>query len=147
VRTQVSPVHFFLIIILHNRLPKLQAEIIDLHERCLSQLRALPPRVSDDPSGHLTAMINKFCNQLSSLVRGAPAMESLVQANLETYLEFCEKIKSTAPIFHASLRSASTVEDLDEGSTDTLVMYLDDVHDHIKKLVHCFRLSGGQMQN
>jgi GTPase SAR1 family protein len=119
--------------IINDGLPRLQAEIMDLHRQCLSRLAELPPDFSSDPTGHLGAMITKFSNELNDLVKGrAPASLSLVQRNREAYRDYAEKIRTTAPKFHAKPKP-DDAQGSTQGASPALEMYLDDVQAHIEK--------------
>jgi GTP-binding protein EngB required for normal cell division len=116
--------------IIDDSLPSLQAEITSLYEKCQSQLRLLPPPVTEDPSGYLMSLISEFSSNLGRLIDGSPA--TLVHQNTDTYRKFSDKIRRTRPSFQAMPKGESSwsgSSDSDEG----FVMYIDEVRDHIRE--------------
>jgi hypothetical protein len=109
---------------------------MDRHKEVQTELSALPPDYTDDPLGHLTVMLNSFCNQLTELVKGTPSMASLVQHNKGIYEDFKAGIESTTPVFHASI--SPPPQQGYATPRPSVEMCLDDVKELIRKLVDAF---------
>ena len=80
-------------------LPKLQSEVSQQLDICLSELDELPPPITSDPSSFVLNLVLDFCNQVKRSVQGDVTSAKLVQQNRRIYARFKRDIRDSALLF------------------------------------------------
>ncbi|KAI0693477.1 P-loop containing nucleoside triphosphate hydrolase protein [Cytidiella melzeri] len=140
--------------VIDETLPKLQMEVAEQFAACSSELAALPPPITSDPSSYVLNLVLGLCNEVKQHVEGDVTAASLVQQNRRTYALFKRDIRDSALLFlpygkaaeepkesdvHQFFRFDEDVEtNIDEYADDSVSgvhgkhLYLSDIQQHIR---------------
>lgn len=84
---------------LTHRLPELQEELQKGIQSTEDRLRDLPQAPSSDTLSEILNMLDKFCLDLGTHLKGTPSANGLLQQIRPTHIQFRKDISATAPEF------------------------------------------------